>query len=54
MFERYLLIAVIIIALWLIGFIAYVIVSRRQQDIESELEHLQQMLDRDPERDRTE
>lgn len=44
MFEQYLLIAIVIIALWLIGFIAYLIISNRQRDLESDIKEISDML----------
>lgn len=47
MFENYLLIAVVIIVLWLVGFGAYLVSSRRQRDIETEIIKLDDMLNND-------
>ncbi len=44
MLEQYLLIAVVIILLWLLGFIAYLIISRRQRDLESDIQEISDML----------
>jgi hypothetical protein len=43
--ERYLLIALIIIGFFLIGFFIYLVISNRQLDIEEEIERVDTMLD---------
>lgn len=44
MLEQTFLIALLIIAFWLIGFVAYLVVSNRQRDLESELNEISDML----------
>jgi len=45
--NQYLLIAVVIILFWLVGFGAYIIVSNRQRSLEEELTHLSEQLEDD-------
>ncbi len=47
MLNNYLLIAVVIILVWLATFGAYLWVSRKQQNVEQEIEHLNEMLNND-------
>jgi len=44
MLEQYILIALIIIVFWLIGFVAYLLTSNRQRDLEGELNEISDML----------
>lgn len=44
MFEQYLLIAIVIITLWLIGFIAYLVISNRQRNLEADIQEISEML----------
>lgn len=43
--DRYLLIAIIVIAVWLVSFLVYLVISSRQLDIESEIERVDELLD---------
>ena len=43
--EQYLLLALIIIGFWVVGFIIYLVLSNRQRDIEAEIRHINTMLD---------
>ncbi len=43
--ENYLLIALVIIAFFLVGFIVYLLLSNRQLDIENEIEHVNRLLE---------
>ncbi|MFL7840454.1 MAG: hypothetical protein ACK2T4_06220 [Candidatus Promineifilaceae bacterium] len=45
--EQYLLLALIIIGFWVVGFIIYLILSNRQRDIESEINQIDAMLEAD-------
>jgi hypothetical protein len=42
--ENYLLIALVIIIFWLVGFGVYLVVSRRQRNLEGDLNHLSDLL----------
>ena len=42
--DQYLLIALVIILFWLVGFGIYMIVSNRQRGLEGELTHLSDQL----------
>lgn len=42
--ERYLLISLVIIGFWLIGFAIYLFTSNRQRDLESEIDQVDAML----------
>ena len=42
--DQYLLIAVVIILFWLVGFGVYMIVSNRQRGLEGDLNHLSEQL----------
>jgi hypothetical protein len=42
--DQYLLIAVVIIIFWLIGFGAYMVVSNRQRNLERDLNDLSELL----------
>lgn len=44
MFEQYILIAVIIIVVWLVGFVAYMLISKGQRDLESDINEISEML----------
>jgi hypothetical protein len=43
----YLLIALVIIVLLLVGYVAYLVVSNRQRDMEADLDHLAELLEDD-------
>lgn len=45
--DQYLLIAAAIILFWLVGFGVYMVVSRRQRDLEGDLNHLSDLLQDD-------
>ena len=45
--ENYLLIALVTIVFWLVGFAVYLVVSNRQRNLEGELNHLSSMLEDD-------
>lgn len=47
MMESFLLVALVIIVFWLIGFGVYMIVSNRQRNLEGDLDHLTEMLSDD-------
>lgn len=51
MFESYLLIAMVVILLWIGGFAVYLISSRRQRDIEAEMETLRRRLEQQTDHD---
>ena len=42
--DQYLLIAVVVIIFWLVGFGAYMVVSKRQRDLEGGLNDLSELL----------
>jgi hypothetical protein len=42
--DQYLLIAVVVIIFWLVGFGAYMVVSNRQRDLEGDLNDLSDLL----------
>ena len=42
--DQYLLIAVVIILFWLVGFGVYMIVSNRQRGLEGDLNHLSEQI----------
>ena len=44
MLEQYVLIALIIIIFWLVGFVAYLRISDRQRDLEAELNDVSELL----------
>ncbi len=44
MLEQYVLIALIIIIFWLVGFVAYLRISDRQRDLEGELNDVSELL----------
>ncbi len=44
MLEQYVLIAIVIIIFWLIGFVAYLRISNRQRDLEGELNEVSELL----------
>ena len=43
--DSYVLIALIVIAVWLVSFVVYMVVSNRQLDIESEIQQVDNLLD---------
>lgn len=45
--DQYLLIALVVILFWLVGFGVYLIVSNRQRDFEGDLNHLSELLEDD-------
>jgi len=47
MLEQYLLIALVIIVFWIVGYGLYLISSNRQRDLEGDLNHLSDLLDED-------
>lgn len=42
--DRYLLFALIVIAIWLLSFIVYLVISNRQRDIEGEIMQVERLL----------
>lgn len=44
MLEQYVLIALIIIVFWLVGFVVYLRISDRQRDLEGELNEVSDLL----------
>jgi hypothetical protein len=42
--DQYLLIAMVVIIFWLIGFGVYMVVSNRQRDLEGDLNDLSELL----------
>ena len=47
--ERYLLIAIVVIAVWLVSFLVYLVISSRQLDIESEIDQVDRLLNHETE-----
>ncbi len=45
--DQYLLIAVVVVLFWLVGFGVYMIVSNRQRGLDGELSHLSEILNDD-------
>ena len=45
MFENLMVIVVIVVVLWLIGFAIYLVATRQQQDLMSQIEDLKEILD---------
>jgi hypothetical protein len=45
--DQYLIIALLVIILWLVGFGAYLLISNRQRDVEDELDDLDELLQND-------
>lgn len=45
--DQYLLIAIVVVLFWLVGFGVYMIVSNRQRGLEGELSQLSEVLDDD-------
>ena len=45
MFENLMIIVVIVVVLWLIGFALYLYASRQQQELKAQIEDLRQLLD---------
>lgn len=45
MFENLMVIVVIVVVLWLIGFAIYLVATRQQQDLMSQIEDLKKILD---------
>jgi hypothetical protein len=45
--EQYILLALIIIGFWVLGFAIYLVLSNRQRDIESEIDQIDAMLEAD-------
>lgn len=45
MFENLMVIVVIVVVLWLIGFAAYLYATRQQKDLMSQINDLKQILD---------
>jgi len=45
--DQYLLIALVIILFWLVGFGVYMVVSNRQRKFEGDLNHLTEFLEDD-------
>jgi uncharacterized membrane protein SpoIIM required for sporulation len=43
--EGYLLLSLVIIGFWVVGFIVYLVSSNRQRDIAGEINHVNAMLD---------
>jgi hypothetical protein len=43
--DLYVLIAIIVIAVWLVSFLVYLVISNRQLDIESEIHQVDKLLD---------
>ena len=43
--EPYLLLSLVIIGFWVVGFIVYLVSSNRQRDIAGEINHVNAMLD---------
>jgi heme/copper-type cytochrome/quinol oxidase subunit 2 len=44
MFENLMVIVVIVVILWLVGFAVYLYASRQQQDLTAQIEDLRQLL----------
>lgn len=45
--DQYLIIALVVIILWLVGFGAYLLISNRQRNVEDELDDLDELLQND-------
>lgn len=45
--DQYLLIALVVIVFWLVGFGVYMVVSNRQRNLEGDLNHLSELLEDD-------
>lgn len=45
--DQYFLLALIIISFWVVGFIIYLVLSNRQRDIETEIKHIDTLLETD-------
>ena len=43
--DLYVLFAIALIAIWLVSFLAYVVISNRQRDIEDEILEVDQLLE---------
>jgi hypothetical protein len=46
MFENLMVIVIIVVILWLIGFAIYLYASRQQQDLTAQMDNLKRQLDR--------
>lgn len=45
--DSYLLFALVVIAVWLVTFLAYIAISNRQRDIEGEILAVERLLEHD-------
>jgi hypothetical protein len=52
--DQYLIIALIVIGFWLLGFIVYLILSNKQRDIELEINQIDLLLEVDNSSSRSE